>query len=79
VDAELIVRGVSSPEARLWLMGQPVSLSADGCFCQRVPLQPGRQVVPVVATAGDGMVERTVVLAVELGVRELEPRLYGEL
>jgi hypothetical protein len=78
VEAELIVRGATAAGARLSLMGRPTALSQDGRFCQRVPVQPGRQVVPVVATSADRAEERTVVFALELSVRELEPRLFGE-
>jgi hypothetical protein len=79
VEAELIVRGAASQNARVSLQGKPVTVSRDGRFCQRVPLQAGRQVVPVVATAGDRSQERTVVLALELSARELEPRIFDDL
>jgi len=79
VDAELIVRGTTAADARVTLVGKPITVSSDGRFCQRVPLPAGRQVVPVVATAADRSQERTVVLALELSVRELEPRVFDEL
>jgi hypothetical protein len=78
VEAELVVRGAVAKDAKLTLLGRPLTVSRDGRFCQRVPLQTGRQVVPVVATAGDHTLERTVVLALELSARELEPRIFDE-
>jgi hypothetical protein len=54
-----------------------VAVSVSISYCQRLPLQAGRQVVPVVALAGDRTQERTVVLA--LSARELEPRVFEEL
>jgi hypothetical protein len=78
VEAELVVRGAVAKDAKLTLLGRPLTVSREGRFCQRVPLQAGRQVVPVVATAADHTQERTVVLALELSARELEPRIFDE-
>ena len=79
VEAELVVRGGVSQNARVSLQGKPVAVSRDGRFCQRVELQAGRQVVPVVATAADHSQERTVILALELSARELEPRIFDDM
>jgi hypothetical protein len=65
VDAEVIVFGVAEPGSRVTLKGVPVSTKADGTFTVRLPLPDRRQVFPVVADSGDGMEQRTVVLAVE--------------
>lgn len=78
VEAELIVRGATAAGSHVSLMGKPIITSQDGRFCQRVPVQAGRQVVPVVATSADRAEERTVVFALELSIRELEPRQFGE-
>lgn len=79
VDAELIVRGQTHPTAIVTLAGRPLSVAADGGFVERIPLEPGRQVIPVVAGAPDGSGERTVVLALDLSNRELEPRTPDNL
>lgn len=78
LEAELLVRGSSHPDAVVTIQGKAVPLLADGRFCARVPLPVGRQVIPAVATAGDHSSERTVVLAIESSTRELEPRVFDE-
>lgn len=79
VHAELVVRGRTHPTAVVTLTGRPLAVAADGSFLERIPLDPGRQVIPVVAGAPDGSGERTVVLALDLSNRELEPRTPDDL
>jgi hypothetical protein len=80
VDAELVVFGVSHPRAHVTIQGEPISLKQDGGFAVRIPMPDRRQVIPVVASSGDGVVQRTVLLAVERNTKALEPivRLPGE-
>ena len=73
VDAELIVYGVTSPNAHVTLKGEPVRLQADGTFSVRFNLPERRQVLPVVASTGDGTEQRTIILAVERNTKVMEP------
>jgi hypothetical protein len=73
VDAELIVYGVTDPNAHVTLRGEPVRLQPDGTFTVRFSLPERRQVLPVVASSGDGVEERTIVLAVERNTKVMEP------
>lgn len=73
VDAELIVFGVTEPDAHVTMRGEPVRLAADGTFSMRFPLPERRQVLPVVASSGDGVEQRTIVLAVERNTKVMEP------
>ena len=73
VDAELIVYGVTSPNAHVTLKGEPVRLQPDGTFSVRFNLPERRQVLPVVASTGDGTEQRTIVLAIERNTKIMEP------
>ncbi len=73
VDAEMIVFGIADPDAFVTMGGEPVRLSADGSFTARLPMPDKRQVIPIVAGRGDGVEERTIVLAVERNTKEMEP------
>lgn len=73
VDAELVVFGTTQPDAHLTLKGEPVRLQPDGSFLVRFNLPDRRQVLPVVASSGDGSEQRTVVLAVERNTKVMEP------
>lgn len=74
VEAELVIRGRTRPGSALRMQGRPVALSRDGQFAIRVPLTPGRHVIPTVATSPDCDEERTVLFAIEVSTRELGPR-----
>jgi uncharacterized protein len=81
IDAELIVYGKTDPTAHVTLQNEPVKLRPDGTFTMRYALTDGRQIIPAVASASDGMEERTIVLAVERNTKHLDPMvhdLYGE-
>lgn len=81
IDAELIVYGKTDPTAHVTLQNDPVKLRPDGTFVHRYKLTDGRQIIPAVAAASDGMEERTIVLAVERNTKYLDPMvhdLYGE-
>ena len=75
VDAEMIVYGVTQPEAYVTLQGEPVKVQADGTFRVRVELPNKRQVLPIVASAQGGAARQTVVMAVERNTKAMEP--YG--
>lgn len=74
VEAELVIRGRTRPGSALRMQGRPVALSRDGHFAIRVPLTPGRHVIPTVATSPGCDEERTVLFAIEASTRELGPR-----
>jgi hypothetical protein len=75
VDAELLVFGVTDPNAHVTLQGEPVPLRADGSFSVRMSLAERRQVIPVIASSSDGVEQRTIILAVERNTKRLEPRV----
>jgi hypothetical protein len=81
LDAELIVYGKTDAAASVTLQNEPVKLRPDGTFTMRFSLPDSRQIIPAVATAQDGMEERTIVLAVERNTKHLDPMVhdaYGE-
>lgn len=73
VDAELVVFGVTEPDAQITLRGEPVRIGPDGTFSMRFNLPDRRQVLPVVASSHDGVEQRTIVLAVERNTKIMEP------
>jgi hypothetical protein len=73
LDAELIVYGVSEPDAHITLQGDPVKLRSDGTFTVRFSLPNCRQVIPAVACSANGLEQRTIVLAVERNTKVMEP------
>lgn len=73
VDAELIVHGVTEPDAHVTLRGEPVQVRDDGTFAVRFTLPDRRHVLPVVASSGDGVEQRTIVLAVDRNTKVMEP------
>jgi uncharacterized protein len=73
IDTELIVHGVTQPDARVTLRGEPVHLRADGTFAVRFSLPDRRHVLPVVASSSDGVEQRTIVLAVDRNTKVMEP------
>ena len=73
VDAEMIVYGITKPDAYVTMAGEPVKLRPDGTFTARVGLPERRQVIPVVASSCDGVEQQTIVLAVERNTKVMEP------
>jgi len=73
VDTELIVHGVTSPDAHVTLRGEPVPLRSDGSFAVRFTLPDRRHVLPVVASSSDGVEQRTIVLAIDRNTKTMEP------
>jgi len=73
VDTELIVHGVTRPDAHVTLRGEPVKLRSDGTFAIRFNLPDRRHVLPMVASSRDGGQQRTIVLAVDRNTKVMEP------
>jgi uncharacterized protein len=73
VDTELIVHGVTQPNARVTLRGEPVKIRSDGTFAVRFNLPDRRHVLPMVASSPDGAQQRTIVLAVDRNTKVMEP------
>jgi uncharacterized protein len=73
VDTELIVHGVTRPDAHVTLRGEPVKIRSDGTFAVRFNLPDRRHVLPMVASSGDGAEQRTIVLAVDRNTKFMEP------
>ena len=76
VDAELIIHGSTRPDAYVKLDGEPVKLRPDGTFNMRVAMPDKRQIIPVIARTGDGLQERTAVLAFERNTKYMEPVVH---
>src|SRR5690606_28723753 len=57
--------------------GEPVSVRPDGTFAVRMHFPDRRQVVPVVASAADGVEQKTIILGIERNTKELEPMVRG--
>ncbi len=72
VDTELIVHGVTDPNAHVTLRGEPIHLRNDGTFAVRFSLPESRHVLPVVASSGDGAQQRTIVLAIDRNTKVME-------
>jgi uncharacterized protein len=73
VDTELIVHGVTEPDAHVTLRGEPVKIRGDGTFAVRFNLPDRRHVLPMVASSRDGAQQRTIVLAVDRNTKVMEP------
>ncbi len=72
LDAEIIIYGAADRGAHVTLKGEPVQLREDGTFAVRLSLPDQRQVIPVVASSGDGVEQRTIILAVERNTKMME-------
>jgi uncharacterized protein len=73
VDTELIVHGVTRPDAHVTLRGEPVKIRSDGTFAIRFNLPDRRHVLPMVASSRDGGRQRTIVLAVDRNTKIMDP------
>jgi uncharacterized protein len=73
VDTELIVHGVTQPDAHVTLRGEPVKIRSDGTFAVRFNLPDRRHVLPMVASSRDGALQRTIVLAVDRNTKVMDP------
>ncbi len=72
VEAEMIVHGTTRPGAHVTLAGEPIKLRDDGSFSVRMSLPDRRQVLPVTSSSQDGVMQQTVVLAVERNTKVME-------
>ncbi len=59
-DAELIVYGVTEPDATVTIAGQPIKLNPDGTFRFHMSFQDGLIDFPILAVAVDGVQTRSV-------------------
>jgi len=75
IDAEVIVYGAADRNAHVTLKGEPVELRADGTFAVRICMPNKRQVIPIVASSGDGVEQRTIILAVERNTKVMETKM----
>jgi hypothetical protein len=75
VDTELIIHGVTDPNAHVTLHGEPVRLRSDGTFAVRFHLPDRRHILPVVASSRDGAEQRTIVLSLDRNTKIMEPLL----
>ncbi len=73
IDAEMILFGATEPGSHVTVKGEPIALEEDGTFTLRFPMPDRRQVLPVVSSSGDGIEQRTVILAVERNTKSMEP------
>lgn len=75
IDAEVIIYGAADRDAHVTLRGEPVQLRADGTFAVRLNLPDQRQVLPIVASSGNGVEQKTIILAVERNTKMLETQM----
>ena len=73
VETEVIIHGVTQPDAQVTLQGAPIKLRPDGSFSVRLDMPNRRQVIPLVASTKDGGSQRTIVLAMERNTKVMEP------
>lgn len=74
VSADLVIVGQVSPQAYLICQEEKVPVQRNGSFEIRLPLEEGRQVIPLEAVASDGCQSRTVILAIERNTKTLSPQ-----
>ena len=72
IDAEVVIKGKTSPDVQLTIKGERIWLKEDGSFLIRYHLPERRHVFPVVAVSRDGIETKTIVLAVERNTKNLE-------
>jgi len=63
VNAELIIYGGTSPDAKLRIDGQDISLTKDGTFSYHFVFPDGNFHIPVEATSADGVETRSALLS----------------
>lgn len=73
IDAKALIHGKTLPGAHVTVRGYPIIVDEDGEFLMRVELPDKRQIFPIVASSGDGIQQRTIVLSLERITRFLEP------
>lgn len=76
INAELVLHGVTRSDAYVTIDGEPVRLDEGGVFTMRFDFPDRRQIMPIVARSGDGVEERTSILAVERNTKYMEPVVH---
>jgi hypothetical protein len=71
VNAELIIYGGTTPDAKVRIDGHDISLSKDGTFSYHFVFPDGQFHIPIDATSADGVEKRSALLSF-LRVTELE-------
>jgi len=71
VNAELIIYGGTTPDAKVRIDGQDISLTPDGTFSYHFVFPDGQFHIPISATSGDGVEKRSALLSF-LRMTELE-------
>lgn len=74
--AELILHGITIPEARVTVVDEPAHVKPDGSFQVRLALEDGRHLIQTVVARPDGSAQRTIILSVERNTKELEPQTW---
>lgn len=74
--AELILHGITSPEARVTVVDEPANVKSDGSFQVRLALEDGRHLIQTVVARQDGSGQRTIILSVERNTKELESHVW---
>lgn len=70
--AELILHGITIPDARVTVVDEPAHVKPDGSFQVRLSLEDGRHLIQTVVARQDGSGQRTIILSVERNTKELE-------
>ena len=60
VQTELVVSGITEPDAKVTIQGISIPVRPDGTFTVRFELPDGEQIVPVIAVSRDGMFEKEI-------------------
>jgi hypothetical protein len=76
LHAELVIHGITLPNARVSVVEEPARLKPDGTFQVRLALEDGRHLIRTVASRADGSAERTVIFSIERNTKELEPHSW---
>lgn len=74
--AELILHGITTPDARVTVVDEPANVKADGSFQVRLALEDGRHLIQTVVARADGSGQRTIILSVERNTKELEAHVW---
>lgn len=72
LKTEVIIYGVTTPNAQVVFEGKPVKLDDLNSFRLRMPLNEGRHVVPISATNSQTSEQQTAVLAIERNLKNLD-------
>lgn len=75
--AELILHGITTPDARVSVVDEPAHVKPDGSFQVRLSLEDGRHLIQTVVSRQDGSGQRTIILSVERNTKELEQHAWG--